>query len=291
MSWTDLLPSTASWSGRLYGRFRLILGAYLFVHFASLAPWAPELFSSRGVLPDPHLSPLIGLFPNLLAVADGPLVTTALVAAAAGAAALLAIGAADRACAVFMFYVLACLYGRNPLIANPSLPYIGWLLLAHAALQPLPMGVGLWRPEPVTGWRLSRPLQTAAWLLLAAGYSFSGYMKLDSPSWLDGTAVVRVLDSPLARPGFLRETLLALPAPVLGGLSYGALALELFFLPLALVPRLRPWLWGALLGMHLSLMALIDFADLSFGMIVFHLFVADPEWCCCRRLLERVEAA
>jgi hypothetical protein len=47
---------------------------------------------------------------------------------------------------------------------------------------------------------------------------------------------------------------------------------------LALVPRLRPWLWTALLGMHLALIALIAFADLSLGMVTFHLFVADPDW-------------
>jgi hypothetical protein len=119
---------------------------------------------------------------------------------------------------------------------------------------------------------------TAAWVLLAVGYSFSGYTKLVSPSWLDGTAIARVLESPLARPGFVRETLLALPAPALHAASYAALGLELLFLPLALVPRLRPWVWAAMLGMHVSLIALIAFADLSFGMVVFHLFVADPTW-------------
>jgi hypothetical protein len=71
---------------------------------------------------------------------------------------------------------------------------------------------------------------------------------------------------------------LALPAPLLHLMSYGALALELLFLPLALIPRLRPWLWSAMLGMHVFLIALIAFADLSFGMIAFHLFVADPAW-------------
>jgi hypothetical protein len=277
MSWRNLLPSTDAWNGRLYGRFRLIVGAYLCVHFLHLAPWAAEVFSSRGVLPDAHLSPLVSLFPNVLAFADSPAFVTAFIAAAGCAGLLFALGAADRACGLYMFYVLACLYGRNPLIANPSLPYVGWLLLAHAALPSLPVGVGLWRPES-PGWAFSRPLQTAAWFLLAAGYSFSGYTKLVSPSWLDGTAVARVLESPLARPGFLREALLALPAALLRPMSYGALALELLFLPLALIPRVRPLLWSALLGMHLSLMALIDFADLSFGMVIFHLFVADPGW-------------
>lgn len=277
MKWADLLPSTAAWNGDLYGRFRLIAGVYLAAHFAHLAPWAAEVWSSQGVLPQASLSPLVTLFPNVLAIADGPAFVTIFVGSAALAALLFAVGAADRLCAIFMFYALACLYGRNPLIANPSLPYVGWLLLAHATLPRLAMGVGLWRRD-TSGWRFSRPLQAAAWFLLAAGYSFSGYTKLVSPSWLDGTALVHVLESPLASPGFVRDTLLALPLQLMRPLIYGALALELLFLPLALVPSLRPWLWLALLTMHLSLMALIDFADLSFGMLIFHLFVADPNW-------------
>jgi hypothetical protein len=53
------------------------------------------------------------------------------------------------------------------MIANPSLPYVGWLLLAHATLRPLPAGVGLWRGEPAGGYQVSRPLQAAAWIVLA----------------------------------------------------------------------------------------------------------------------------
>ena len=277
MNWQRLLPCTVGWNGRQYGRLRLVAGLYLAVHFTHLIPWAPELFSSAGVLPEARHSPLLRLFPNVLALADGPALVTVLVAAGAAAALLFAVGAADRLCALFLFYLLACLYGRNPLIANPSLPYVGWLLLAHITMPPLPLGAGLWRPAP-EAWTFPRPLQVAAWFLLAAGYSFSGYTKLVSPSWLDGTAVARVLESPLARPGFIREALLALPPALMRPLTYGALALELLFLPLALVPALRPWLWSAMLAMHLSLIALIDFADLSFGMVLFHLFVADPTW-------------
>ncbi len=278
MSVARLLPTTDAWSGTLYGRFRAVVGGYLLIHFAQLLPWAAEVFSSRGVLPDAKLSPFIHLFPNVLAIFDGPAFVAALVAAAAVVAGLFAVGVGDRVGALFMFYVLACLYGRNPLIANPSLPYVGWLLLAHACLAPLPPGTGLWRPEPPGGWRFSRGVHAAAWLLLAAGYTFSGYTKLVSPSWLDGTAITRVLHSPLARPGSTQALLLALPPPLLHGLSYGALALELLFLPLALVPRLRPWVWAAMFAMQLSLIGLIDFADLTVGMMIFHLFVADPAW-------------
>jgi hypothetical protein len=277
MTWGAVLPSSDSWSSQLYGRFRLLAGLYLFVHFAYLVPWSAEVFSSAGVLPDARLSPLARLFPNVLAFQDGPGFVTVFVGLAALASLAFAVGMADRACAVALFYALACLYGRNPLIANPSLPYMGWMLLAHAFLPPLRMGVGLWR-EQAEPWTFPRGIFIAAWILLAAGYSFSGYTKLVSPSWLDGTALARVLESPLARPGFLREALLALPTPALRLLSYAALGLELFFLPLAVIPRLRPWLWIALVGMHVGLMALIDFADLSFGMLLFHLFVAEPRW-------------
>ena len=72
--------------------------------------------------------------------------------------------------------------------------------------------------------------------------------------------------------------MLALPDLVLRFATWGSLAAELLFAPLALFRRLRPALWFALLAMHLSLMLVIDFADLSLGMVVLHLFTFDPRW-------------
>src|SRR2546426_853835 len=48
--------------------------------------------------------------------------------------------------------------------------------------------------------------------------------------------------------------------------------------PPALVARLRPWLWTLMLGLHFTLIVLIDFADLSLGMVMVHLFTFDPAW-------------
>jgi hypothetical protein len=236
------------------------------------------VFSSEGVLPDGRLSPLLHLFPNLLALDDRPRFVAWLLGGAAVLAVAFAAGVGDRLAAGVMAYVLACLYGRNPLIANPSLPFVGWMLLAHAALPPLPAGVGLWRGEPSPGWRFPRGLFAAAWIVLAAGYTFSGATKLVSPSWRDGTALARVLASPLARPGILREALLALPGSALHVGSIVALAAELTFLPLAAIPRARPWIWAVLLSMHVGLIAVIDFADLSLAMVLLHLFVIEPRW-------------
>jgi hypothetical protein len=258
----------------------VVFGLYLLVHFLQLLPWGTELFSSKGVLPAASASPLIYLFPNLLAWADSPTVVTIVLIVAAVLSVLFAAGWHDRPVALGLWYVWACLFGRDPLIANPSIPFVGWLLLAHVFLPPAPYGslAGYRRPDLAAQWRMPPAIFAAAWIVMAVGYSYSGYTKFISPSWRDGSALMRVLDNPLARPGWLRESLLSLPGWMLHAGTWAALAGELAFAPLALIRRLRPWIWGMMLLMHLSLIALIDFADLSLGMVMIHLFTCDPGW-------------
>jgi predicted DCC family thiol-disulfide oxidoreductase YuxK len=268
------------WTGGQYSLYRAAFGLYLAVHFVHLIPWGAELFSNAGALPDPALSPLARLFPNLLVHFDAPWHVAALLGAAAAASLLFAAGLLDRVAAVFIWYVWACLLGRNPLIANPGIPYVGWLLLAHALLPRAPYGSrgARGRSDPDGGWTMPQPILRAAWILMSAGYAYSGATKLGSRSWIDGSALRYVLDNPLARPGILRDVVASLPEAALRAATWGALGLELLFLPLALFRRTRPLIWSAMLAMHLLLVALVDFTDLSLGMIVLHLFTFDPAW-------------
>jgi predicted DCC family thiol-disulfide oxidoreductase YuxK len=268
------------WTGGQYSLFRAIFGSYLFVHFAGLVPWGPELFSNRGVLPDGSASPLLHLFPNILALADSPIVVQGLLLLAAGLSLLFATGWRDRTAALLLWCLWTSFFGWNPLIANPSLPYVGWLLLAHAALPAAPYGswAARGRADPRGSWKMLPPIFLVAWILMAAGYTYSGFVKLGSPSWVDGSALARVLENPLARPGTARDLLLALPAGLLRLATWGALALEISFAPLALFRRLRPWVWTAMMAMHLGLFLVIRFADLTAGMVMLHLFTFDPGW-------------
>ncbi len=267
-------------TGGQYSLVRALFGAYLFVHLAMLAPYAPELFSSAGVIPEGRDSPLLVLFPNVLALYDEPWFATAFVAFGAACTIPFALGARDRWFGLAIYYVWACLFGRDPLISNPGLPYVGWLLLMHAFVPRAPYGS--WdargRPDPRGDWVFPLGLFIATWWVMAAGYSFSGYTKLVSPSWIDGTAVSRVLANPLARPWILPDLVLMLPDFLRRGMTWFVLALELFFLPLALFRRVRPWLWATMVMMHLGLIFMIDFADLTLGMLMVHLFTFDPAW-------------
>src|SRR6185503_5810735 len=200
------------WTGGQYTMFRVLFGAYLFVHFAQLAPWAAEVFSSRGLLPDGAASPILGFFPNLLAIWDSPAFVTWFAAIGAGLSLFFAFGIADRAAAVGAWYVWACLLGRNPLIANPSIPYVGWLLLAHACLPRAAFGdwVRRGRTSGELPWKMAPSFFAAAWILMALGYSYSGWTKLMSPSWQDGTALLDMVANPLGRHGPAHDVLASL---------------------------------------------------------------------------------
>ena len=259
-----------------FALLRVALGSYLFAHFLMLVPYAGELFSTRGMLPDASLLPSAGVFPNLLARAE-PGFAEGFVGALTMVSLLFAAGIYRRVCAVFLWFGLATLFNRNPFISNPSIPYVGWLLLACTIIPgekhfrpPLPRSRDSFEVPPI--------LVVGAWLLLGLGYSLSGVHKLGSPSWLDGTALRHVLALPLARDTALHAFLLSLPSFVYQGLTWGALFAELSALPLFLIQRTRPYAWLGLVLMQLGILTLLDFVDLTLGMVLFHLFLFDPAW-------------
>jgi len=264
-----------AWIGSSYRWARALLGAYLCVHFVQLVPYAQELFSNQGVLSDAALSPLYGLWPSVFWISDAPIVAQAVVVAGAALSVLLTLGAWDRAAALAIWLLWAGLHARMPLISNPSIAFIGFLLLLHASLPKSPRLLG---PATDSSFRFEPQLFGVLWIVMALGYSYSGYTKLVSPSWVDGTAIFHVLHNPLARDTPLRELLLSLPMWALKLNAWGALAAELLFAPLALVARLRPWLWLVLVAMHLGLLVLIDFADLTVAMLIVHAYAFDPAW-------------
>jgi len=268
------------WTGGQYSVYRFLFGLYLFLHFCALCPWSKELFSHQGMIPDSQLSPLIHLFPNLLALNDSALFVSILNTFGLIASLFFMIGKWDRIAAFILWYILACFFGRNPLIANPSLPCVGWLLLAHLFLPSAPFGsiAAKKRLDPRGNWAMIPSLFWTAWTVMSLAYTYSGIMKLFSPSWLDGSALSYLLQNPLVRTNAMRDLLLLFPTLLLNLMTWGVLALEVLFAPLALFKRIRPWIWSAILLMHLSLLPLLRFADLTWGMILLHCFTFDPAW-------------
>lgn len=255
--------------------FRIVFGIYLALHFGQLVPYGAELFGNRGVLADSRLNFTYGLFPNFLNHWDSPASIAAFLVALVLLALAFAAGFLRRAAAVLLWYGWACLFDRNNLINNPSIPYVG-LILVLSLLVPAAEPWSVRRAS--RDWQFPGMVYWTAWILMAAGYSFSGWMKMQSPSWVDGSALDHVLNNPLARPGFARDLFLALPESWLRVVTWGTLALELLVLPLSFWRSTRMVMWCLLTGMNIAILFVIDFADLTVGMLVIHLFTYDRRW-------------
>jgi predicted DCC family thiol-disulfide oxidoreductase YuxK len=269
-----------SWTGGQYSVYRALLGAFIIVHFAMLLPYGAEVFGSGGLLASASLSPYIGVLPNPLAHLDSAAAITAFLSAGALCGVAIATGWFDRLAAVLAAVLFGWLFQRNPLIANPSLPLLGFLLVLHAFVPPRPYGsIAAMRAGGADpAWRLPQHLQLAAWIVLAISYSHSGITKLFSPSWVDGETIRLVLQNPLARDHALRELVLALPPIFLEVLTWTVLWIEVLFAPLALFRRLRPLVWAAMLLVQLGFLCFLNFADLTFPMLLAHLLTFDPRW-------------
>lgn len=260
-------------SARQFALFRIGLGLYLAIHFIQLLPYGAELFSNRGMLPSARLN--LTFFPNPLAYWDSPGCIAAFLACLTIVSLGFAAGCHRHAAAVLLWFGWACLFNRNNLILNPSIPYIGLLLLLSALV---PDGEG-WGPGTARAdWRFPSSVYWTGWILLAAGYSYSGWMKLISPSWIDGSALSHILNNPLARPTTLRESLLHLPAIWLKLATWSSLVAELIFLPLSFCLTSRMIAWLALCILQIGVLCLVSFADLTVAMLLAHLFVFDPRW-------------
>jgi hypothetical protein len=60
--------------------------------------------------------------------------------------------------------------------------------------------------------------------------------------------------------------------------TWASLFLEISFLPLGIFDRLRLPYWVSFMVMHLGILSLIDFTDLTLGVLMIHLFTFDGRW-------------
>lgn len=73
-------------------------------------------------------------------------------------------------------------------------------------------------------------------------------------------------------------------------LTWAALAVELLFLPLSFHRTGRLVAWSTLCSLHVGIVLLVDFADLSIGMLMVHLFTFDLAWIPVRRAVNESPA-
>lgn len=277
-----------NYSPYMFSFFRIILGTYLCIHFVQLYSYAPEIWSNEGLIPEAGLNLTHGIFPNILSYYDSPGFIQAFIVVLGTLSLFFTLGILRPYVSFLLWYGWVALFDRNNLISNPGIPFIGWLLLCCAAI---PKGEPLSLFSKVnTDWELPTIIWYGAWIIMALGYTLSGIDKFSSPSWRDGSAMVHLLNNPLARDWGLREFLLSCPNWLLHLFTWGILLLEILFLPLVAIKYTRKWTWLMMIAMHLGILLVVDFADLTCGMLMIHWFTFDPEWFgWSRKLFKRID--
>lgn len=260
-----------------FALLRIIAGIYLVQHFAFLIPYGDDIWSNQRVLTDASLNFAYGLLPNLLTILASPAQVTIFVAILLALSIALLLGIARPVICVFLWYGWACLFHRNNPISNLGLPMMGWLFLAMA-LVPKGEPFAVLSKTSSTQWKMPRILFIGAWWILGASYTISGISKAMDPSWQDGSAMIQLMTNPLARDWWWTHFLASMPDQLLQLATWATLALEIGFGALCLFQRTRIFAWFALIAMHLGALTVIDFTDLTFGVLMLHFFVYDPKW-------------
>lgn len=263
--------------------FRFIFGIYLMWHFYSLINYGPELFSNIGMISNPNMNPTWNTWVKYIPSSFIPQSANSIndfLNIMVISSFLFAFGLFYQSInSIILWYGWAFLFNRNNFIANPGLPYVGWLLLACAII---PNPGSLFKPNKTpNNWQMPPLIFWSAWFLMAFGYTISGIHKLQCETWRDGSALLHVLESLLARDNLLASLLIKLMDNYPWFMKFNtwsSLFLEISFLPLGIFDRLRFTYWIGFMIMHLGILCLIDFTDLTLGVMMIHLFTFDKRW-------------
>lgn len=279
--------------------FRVIFGSYLIIHFYRLIKYGEELFSREGMIQDVTLLPTYGLHPNILFIFDSSVNVTLFLILLTLSSTLLTLGFYRRLNSLFLFYGWTCLLNRNIFISNPGLAYVGWLLLACVIIEPgerigflLNEKQKLQEKEQLNKtckspkkWQVSNAIFYGSIMVMNIGYTVSGLHKIGgSPSWINGTALNHVLSSVLARNiniidiSLIETILFYTPPTILKYMTWISLFGEVSALFLGCFYHLRKWYWLFFMSFHLGILALVNFSDLTFGMLMIHLFTFESNW-------------
>lgn len=278
-----------------FALYRICLGTYLTIHFARLLPVATELFSNQGVIDDVSVLPSFGKLPVFLFTYDNPFVVHLFIWSLVICSILFTIGFHRHICSAWLYYGWMSLLNRNPLISNPSLGYIGWILLSCICI---PKGERLgfllseeqrMKESTRKRWQVPDVLYYGMWIIVGVSYTASGFHKLQCPSWIDGTALYYVLTGPLVRQNFVVDILVS-NMFLIKIMTWSSLFLEISALFLGTFYRTRKYYWVMFMMFHFGILTTINFGDLTFGMIMAHLYTFDPSWFSfTRKLVEKYD--
>ena len=249
-----------------------MFGFYLLYYSLATLPYLNLLYSKDGLYSDYQTLPF---FPNLLAFNDSTVTVFTLGLVTLVASAFIMIGWQRRASALALWLVLACFFGRNIYTEDPSLPFVTLLLVL---LTLIPEGEPLSFARRKVDWAIPYFVYFTALFALGVGYTISGYDKFLAIGWQMGDAMSHLYTLSIAHDNLLTEWLRQQPLWLTQLQTWLAGGAMLIALPTLLWQRTRRYIWFVLTAMFVFVFFTLDLNQVSFGILLFHLFLLDQAW-------------
>ncbi len=264
---------------------RFLLGLYSCFYAYALRPYLNELYSPQGLLASLSDSIVYNSWfsffhfrePNQLMMMNSLLILFSF---------FFAVGLFQRFSALGLWLLSLYFFNLNTYASSPELPYLGWLCLVFVVIPSgLPFSLGRRNKE----WEMPRFVFGGAWVVLAFSYFNSGILKALTPGWLAGSELGRIAQIPYLIYSWTISLAESMPLLFIV-LNWFVVAIEIGAIFTAVSGSYRRYFWFFSTVMHLGILGMMDLAQVSLGMLIFHLFLFDPNWLPYRRSpLERNE--
>jgi hypothetical protein len=231
-----------------------------------MIPYLSEIYGPQGLIPDMTLNWTYGVFPSLFALFDGPYVALTLHVMIILAGLSLAGGYFPRSSALILWYIQTSLYNRNNLTDDPSMAYVGLLLLTLALIPKQPRLLD----KQTESLEIPYFVFFMPVTVFCITFFASAVDKILSTSWANGTALYEMLHLGIVRDNVFVRTLVQHPMITML-LSYLAVVSQAVCLPLLLVGKYR---WGLVISfLSFSFIFLVlDLNQVIYGMLFFYTF-------------------
>ena len=269
---------------------RIAFGVLVFAWAVTLTHDASSFFSGSGILPDSGYDGRPSAVWSVLDLTDSGLAVGLVVAGLSIASLFLIAGLYTRLASVVVFVLLVSLERRNPFVFNSGdglLKVIAfYMVLAPAGAS---LSLDRWRRARDAFWEFPRrepwPLRLMQ-VQLSILYLATVWTKLSGTTWNDGTAIsyaARLED--LTR--FELPHSIATSELVVNLMTYGTLAAEAAIGILVWNRRLRPWVLGLGVFLHLAIDLTMRVGFFSYALFVLYLAFVPPEAVSSRLLAVR----
>jgi hypothetical protein len=262
---TSYLSKTITYSAHAFVVWRMIFGLYFVFYALRMLPYIKEIYGSDGIVPVVTANWTYGIFPNILAIYSGYEAALVLHMILIVAGLALAGGFLPRVAALSIWYIQTALYNRNVLTDDPSMAFVGLLLLMLALIP----------SQPKFGKRLEQ-IQIPYFVFYVPLFVFcltftvSGIDKLLSPSWFAGVAFGDMLTLAISRGGVLSAAILSHHF-FISFFTYVALSIQILSMCFFLFGMYRIALYSNLASFCL-VFVLFDLNQVVIGMLFFFTF-------------------